>query len=100
VLGAAATTVFSYLNGFFVASAPQLASIVVIVALLVVAAFRLPRGAGRGAGRAPSPWLVFGVTLGAGVVFELHTVVRGLPVWVTVVALLVSEAGMAVLALT
>jgi hypothetical protein len=43
---------------------------------------------------------VFGVTLGAGVVFELHTVVRGLPVWVTVVALLVSEAGMAVLALT
>ncbi|GAA3226458.1 hypothetical protein [Nonomuraea helvata] len=78
---------------------PQLVSIVVIVVLLVVAAFRLPRRRSA-AGRAPSPWLVLGATLLAGAVFELQTVIDGLPVWVTIVSLVVAEAGMGWLALT
>ncbi|MEV1170208.1 hypothetical protein [Nonomuraea sp. NPDC049784] len=99
VLGAAALTLFSYLNGSFLASVPQLVSIVVIVVLLVVAAFRLPRRRSA-AGRAPSPWLVLGATLVAGAVFELQTVIDGLPVWVTIVSLVAAEAGMAWTALT
>ncbi|MFG6196785.1 hypothetical protein [Nonomuraea sp. JJY05] len=94
VLGAASTTLFSYQNGHFLASVPQLVSIVVIVVLLVVAAFRLPRP-GRSAGRAPSPWLVFGAALAAGLVFELQTVIQGLPVWLTIAALVAAEAGIA-----
>ncbi|MEV0349007.1 hypothetical protein AB0H88_24800 [Nonomuraea sp. NPDC050680] len=43
VLGAALTTVFSYMNGHFLASVPQLVSIVLIVVALVVLTFRLPR---------------------------------------------------------
>ncbi|MFF4617681.1 hypothetical protein [Nonomuraea jabiensis] len=99
VLGAASTTLFSYRNGHFLASVPQLVSIVVIVALLVVAAFRLPRP-GRAAGPAPSPWLVLGAALVAGLVFELQTVVDGLPVWSTIVMLAAAEAGIAWAALT
>ncbi|WP_431910372.1 hypothetical protein [Nonomuraea jabiensis] len=90
---------------------PQLVSIVVIVALLVVAAFRLPRP-GRAAewaaewatewatGRAPSPWLVLGAALVAGLVFELQTVIQDLPVWLTIAGLVAAEAGIAWLALT
>ncbi|MEV4576790.1 hypothetical protein AB0K16_26445 [Nonomuraea jabiensis] len=107
VLGAASTTLFSYQNGHFLASVPQLVSVVVIVVLLVVAAFRLPRpgratewATERATGRAPSPWLVLGAALVAGLVFELQTVVDGLPVWSTVVMLVAAEAGIAWAALT
>lgn len=99
VLGAASTTLFSYQNGHFLASVPQLASIVVIVVLLVAAAFRLP-GASRATGPAPSPWLVLGAALVAGLVFELQTVIEDLPVWLTIAALAAAEAGIAWLALT
>ncbi|MEV4356300.1 hypothetical protein [Nonomuraea sp. NPDC049625] len=102
-LGAASTTLFSYQNGHFLASVPQLVSIVVIVVLLVVAAFRLPRP-GRApewaTGRAPSPWLVLGAALVAGLVFELQTVIQGLPVWLTIAGLVAAEAGIAWAALT
>ncbi|MBE1586210.1 hypothetical protein ACFPOI_56880 [Nonomuraea angiospora] len=103
VLGAASTTLFSYQNGHFLASVPQLASIVVIVVLLVVAAFRLPgasRATERTTGPAPSPWLVLGAALVAGLVFELQTVIEDLPVWLTIAALAAAEAGIGWPALT
>ncbi|WP_213001796.1 hypothetical protein [Winogradskya consettensis] len=72
VLGAFGTTMFSYSSDHFLAPWPQLAAVVVIVALLVTVAFRLPAGGsvGRpGRGVAPSAWVVFGVVLVAGALF-------------------------------
>ncbi|MEV4108034.1 hypothetical protein [Nonomuraea sp. NPDC049695] len=43
---------------------------------------------------------MLGATLVAGAVFELQTVIDGLPVWATIVLLVAAEAGMAWLALT
>ena len=47
VLGAVVTTFSSYSNGHFMASWPQLATVAVVVAALIVAAFALPRRAGE-----------------------------------------------------
>ncbi|WP_214320605.1 hypothetical protein [Nonomuraea sediminis] len=101
LLGAAFTTVFSYQMSHFLASVPQLVAIVVIVVALVVAAFRLPRRTTPVTGTAPSPWLVLAVTLVAGLVFEVMTLMPGqAPAWLAIVTLVAAEAGMAVLALT
>lgn len=101
VLGAAVTTYGTYRDNSFIASVPQLVSIVVIVIALVALAFRLPRRTIRADRQAPSPWLVLGVTLVAGVVFEITLLVPfPTPLWATLLALVASEAGMAVLALT
>ncbi|MER6948829.1 hypothetical protein ABT294_32895 [Nonomuraea sp. NPDC000554] len=98
-LGAAAMTFFSYMNGHFLASVPQIASVLVIVAALVALAFRLPERRAASVRRAPSPWLVLGVTLAAGVVFEFQIMLPGPLVGVAIAMLVLAEAGMAVLAL-
>jgi hypothetical protein len=70
VLGAFATAQFTLRGDPFVASVPQLASTVVVSALLVGAAFSWPRWReGREAGSVPSPWLVGGIGLVAGSIF-------------------------------
>ncbi|MEV1248997.1 hypothetical protein ACIBO2_35660 [Nonomuraea sp. NPDC050022] len=118
VLGAALTTVFSYMNGHFLASVPQLVSIVVIVVALVALAFRLPRrvsadqlphradadqpprqtGTDRAA-EAPAPWLVLVVTLVAGMLFEAPNVLLGDQVGLGIALLAGVEVGMTALAL-
>jgi hypothetical protein len=67
LLGAVATTLSSWSNGHFWASWPQLITVLVIAALLVIAAFLVP--AGRTRAPAASPWLLFVVTLAAGALF-------------------------------
>ncbi|MFG1963290.1 hypothetical protein [Nonomuraea sp. NPDC049028] len=101
VLGAALMTVFSYMNGHFLASVPQLVSIVVIVVALVVLAFRLPRrtSADQAAGKAPAPWLVLVVTLVAGVLFEAPNLLLGDQVGLGITLLAGVEVGMTALAL-
>ncbi|MEU7833358.1 hypothetical protein [Nonomuraea sp. NPDC049129] len=101
VLGAALMTVFSYMNGHFLASVPQLVSIVVIVVALVVLAFRLPRrtSADQAAGKAPAPWLVLVVTLVAGVLFEAPNILLGDQVGLGITLLAGVEVGMTALAL-
>ncbi|MEU7746149.1 hypothetical protein [Nonomuraea sp. NPDC049158] len=102
VLGAAAMTVFSYMIGqHFLASVPQLVSIVVIVVVLVVLAFRLPRrtSANQAAGEAPAPWLVLVVTLVAGVLFEAPHLLLGDQVGLGITLLAGVEVGMTALAL-
>ncbi|MEU8141352.1 hypothetical protein [Nonomuraea sp. NPDC048901] len=100
VLGAALMTVFSYMNGHFLASVPQLVSIVVIVAALVVLAFRLPhRTNADRAGEAPAPWLVLVVTLVAGVLFEAPNLLLGDQVGLGIALLAGVEVGMTALAL-
>ncbi|GAA2508977.1 hypothetical protein Ahu01nite_054110 [Winogradskya humida] len=71
-LGAFGTTMFSYSSDHFIAPWPQLAAVVVIVALLVTVAFRIPAGgmvARDGRGVAPGAWVVFGVVVVAGALF-------------------------------
>jgi hypothetical protein len=97
--GAAITTLFSYQKGHFIASAPQLAAVLIIVVALVVLAFRLPRRTAERPGRAPAPWVVLVVALVAGGLFELHRTIHGLPAWLQIVLLAGSEAGMLVLVL-
>ncbi|MEV6152315.1 hypothetical protein AB0L53_18410 [Nonomuraea sp. NPDC052129] len=100
VLGAALTTVFSYMNGHFLASVPQLVAIVVIVVALVVLAFRLPRRTNvHRAAEAPAPWLVLVVTLVAGVLFEAPNVLLGDQVGLGITLLAGVEVGMTALAL-
>jgi lipoprotein signal peptidase len=66
----------------FSASAAQVVVSVAIVVVLVVVAFLLPHGERRpAAGRAPSPWLVFGSTLLAGVAWGLLAGASSLPWW-------------------
>ena len=97
-LGAAATTVFTYVGmGRFMASIPQLATVVIIAAVLIVVAFRLRPARTPGTGRAPSAWLVLATALVAGVVFEAGW--TWLPTWIGVVALGIAELGMAVIIL-
>nr|WP_055506225.1 hypothetical protein [Nonomuraea pusilla] len=97
-LGAVAVTVFSYGNGHFLASAPQLTAVAVIVAGLVAAAFRLPSAPPAPGRAAPSPWTVFAAALAAGGLFELSTL-ADLPVWAVITTLAAAEAGIAVLVL-
>jgi hypothetical protein len=71
VLGIAITFVISYLSyKHFIARPGQLAVSAAIVVVLVVVAFLLPRPVpGRAHGPAPKPWLVFAITMAAGVSF-------------------------------
>ncbi|WP_433516846.1 hypothetical protein ACQP2T_15600 [Nonomuraea sp. CA-143628] len=101
VLGAAVMTVFSYMIGqHFLASVPQLVSIVVIVAALVVLAFRLPRRTGVvPMAQAPAPWLVLVVTLVAGALFEAPNLLLGDQVGLGIALLAGVEVGMTALVL-
>ncbi len=67
-LGAFGTTMASYGMDQYLAPWPKLATVLVIVALLVVAAFRVPAPIRR-PGAAPSPLVVLAVTLGGGALF-------------------------------
>ncbi|GAA1860671.1 hypothetical protein GCM10009836_46040 [Pseudonocardia ailaonensis] len=70
--GGVATTAQQLSSDPFRAPAPQLVGTVVVAVLLVVAAFLVPRPrTGSTAGTAPSPWILLGLTLAAGVVWEL-----------------------------
>jgi len=99
-LAFAATTLFSWADGHFMASWPQLITVVVVAAALIVAAFTLPRrgavpsagasSAAARAGRAPAPWLVLLGTLVAG---ALVMVGIRLPAVPGVIAMLVAYAG-------
>jgi hypothetical protein len=73
VLGAIATTVSTYGREHYFAGWPKMLVVGVIVVLLVVAAFRMPRRSAPRpvAGRtAPRPWTVFATMLAAGALVE------------------------------
>ena len=95
VLGAVVTTLSSYSNGHFMASWPQLATVAVVVAALIVAAFALPRRAGeRPAGvvgrTAPAPWIVLVLTLAGGALVMLSFRLDAVP---AVLGMVVAYAG-------
>ena len=88
VVGCVITFFVSYGNGHFMAKPGQLTWCAVIAAILVLVAFRLPkvnRQAARRTGWVPNPWLLFAITMVAGVIFMAGT---ALPVWVGVAAML------------
>lgn len=66
VLGTAAVTAGSYSDGHFMASGLQLATVAVVVAALIVAAFAVPRQLRQLPGTPPVPWVVLLVTLAGG----------------------------------
>jgi hypothetical protein len=72
-LGCVSTTVFSFMSSHFLASAPQLLTIVLLVILAVLAAFVAFRpGERREQGAAPPPpWLVAAASLVLSTAFEL-----------------------------
>lgn len=66
----------------FSASPAQIGISAAVTVVLVVVAFLLPHGARPVlGGRAPSPWLVFGATMVAGVAWGLLAGASGLPWW-------------------
>jgi hypothetical protein len=72
----------------FSASPAQLGVSGAIVVVLVVVAFLLPHGdRGRATGRAPSPWIVFGATVVAGVGWGFLAGATSLPWWPASVAI-------------
>jgi hypothetical protein len=83
----------------FSASPAQLGVSAAVVVVLVVVAFLLPHGDRRPLpGRAPSPWLVFGATMVAGVGWGLLAGATSLPSWQASIAIaLVCLAILAVL---
>ncbi|WP_213009232.1 hypothetical protein [Paractinoplanes toevensis] len=92
VLGAAGTFAVSYADGHFMARPAQLAVTVVVVVLLVVAAFRVPARLGAQDGPVPSPWLVLIVALaGGGVLSAIDPLPWGIgvPVVLAVLAAIV-----------
>ena len=96
--GSIITFVTSYDMGHhFLASPVQLGVSAAIVAILAVIALRLPRVAvPNDQGWVPQPWLVFGLTLVAGVLFMEG---GNLPLWLGVAVVVLTLAGMTVLIL-
>jgi hypothetical protein len=104
LLGCAFTFGVSYGNGRYLAPAPQLVGSAVVVLVLVVAAFLLPRGT-RSAhtvpGRVPGAWWVFAGTLVAGLLFmglTLTPIPWGIEVAIGVLVLAVVAVTVALLA--
>ncbi|MFI6320951.1 hypothetical protein ACIBG8_25670 [Nonomuraea sp. NPDC050556] len=97
VLGIALSAVFMNATPYL-PSVPQLVGTGVVIVGLVAAAL-LWRPAGRPlAARAPSPWVVLGLTLVAGVLFWAPALVyAGVPAWVSVAWYLVLYGTAAVL---
>jgi uncharacterized membrane protein len=109
-LAFAATTVFSWTDGHFMASWPQLVTVVVVAAVLIVTAFTLPRRAAAPAaavpsaavasgaassgavrpGRAPAAWVVLLVTLVAGALVMIGIRLPAVP---GVIAMVVAYGG-------
>jgi hypothetical protein len=96
VLGSALVTVGSYADGHFWASWPHLLVVLVIVAALIVVAFRLPTIAKTEPGTV-NPWLVLGTGLVGGVVFMLSR--HFLPAWLSPIVMLADFAVVTVLVL-
>jgi drug/metabolite transporter (DMT)-like permease len=92
-LGCFGTTMSTYGNEHYVAAWPKLLAVAIIVVLLVVAAFAVPRRTAAPDPRpAPRPWVVLAATLAAGALFFLT---KWSPVWVGVAAMVVALAGIA-----
>jgi hypothetical protein len=90
VVGCAATFAFTYPETHFMASPAQIGVSVAVAAGLVVTAFLLPRRTAVRPGAVPSPWLVFGLALAAGVVIRID---RLFPAAVSVVLFLIVMAA-------
>lgn len=89
VLGAAVVTAGSYADGHYWASWPHLLVVLVIVAALVVVAFRLPTITATRPGPV-NPWLVLGTSLVAGVVFMVNR--HFVPAWLSPIVMLADFA--------
>ena len=99
VAGSIITFVTSYdMGNHFLASPVQLGVSAAIVVVLVVIALRLPRvvTVPNDQGRVPRPWLIFGVTVVAGVLFMEG---GNLPIWLGVAVVVLTLAGMAAIIL-
>jgi hypothetical protein len=97
--GCAMTFAFSYNDDegrHFLAHPTQLATVVLVAALLVSAAFLLPRRSGSSIGTAPSAWTVFGIAMAAGLLFFSGLI---LPLWAGVTLVLAVLATLVVLTL-
>jgi hypothetical protein len=93
-LGCFGTTMSTYGNEHYIAAWPKLLAVGIIVVVLVVAAFVLPRRtASRPAPGAPSPWLVLAATLVAGLLFMLT---KWGPIWLGVTQMIVALAGITI----
>ena len=86
LLSAAAITAGSYADGHYWASWPRLAAVLVVAAVLIAVAFRLPTIEPAEPGTV-SPWLVGAVSLAGGAVFmaSRHFLPAGLT-WIAMVA--------------
>lgn len=93
-IGVVLDFLISWSSGHYIAPAPQLIAVFVVVVLLVVAAFRMPRRtepqpvAGR---TTPAPWLVFAAVLLDGGLF-MSAEIGALPDWAGVTILVVALA--------
>jgi hypothetical protein len=96
VAGLAGTFAMSPAMDPFLAPVPSLVAVVVLAALLVVLAFRLPR-LERTTGAVPPAWLVLVGGLVAGAAFMVS---QGLPGFPAMVVTLVLEAAMAAVVIT
>jgi hypothetical protein len=96
VAGLAGTFAMSLAMDPFLAPVPSLVAVVVLAALLVVLAFRLPR-LERTTGAVPPAWLVLVGGLVAGAAFMVS---QGLPGFPAMVVTLVLEAAMAAVVIT
>ena len=93
VLGIVTTTAINLSLYPFTPRPAQMVAVVVIVALLVVAAFRLPRSARPAPGPVPHPVALGALGLLAGAVFFLAE--QAVPGWAYVVIVLVMDAALA-----
>jgi hypothetical protein len=96
IAGAGSTFAFSYGDGHFLAHPAQLIVAALVVVALVVAAFLLPRRSAAVAGSAPSPWLVFGTAMVAGILVFGTAL---MPTWVGVAVALVVIVALVLLIL-
>jgi len=94
VLGSALVTAGSYADGHFWATWPHLAVVLLVVAALIVVAFRLPTVAQTEPGTV-NPWLVLTTTLAGGVVFMVGR--HFLPAWLSPIVMLADFAAVTVL---
>jgi hypothetical protein len=95
VLGLVATTAINLSTYPFTPRPAQLVAVLVIVALLATAAFRLPRTGTNGTGQVPHPYLVGALGLVAGAVFFFSR--AALSGWGYVLAVLVLDTAVTLL---
>jgi hypothetical protein len=96
LLGSVLVTAGSYADGHFWATWPHLLVVLVVVAALIVIAFRLPT-IGKSVPGPVNPWLVLATTLVGGVVFMACR--HFLPAWLSPIVMLADFAVVTVLVL-